>query len=108
MQMKFPETATCMTCHARIAKDKPAIQKLAEFAKSQKPIPWVRVYVVLPGVEWTHRAHLQAGVKCEKCHGQVAEMDVMAQMTNVTGMFGCINCHEKNNAKTVCETCHKN
>ena len=45
-RMEFPETSRCMACHTTIAKDKPAIQKLAEFAKSKQPIPWARVYAV--------------------------------------------------------------
>ena len=106
--MKFPETATCMGCHATVATDKAAIRKLADYAKTKTPIPWVRVYVVLPGVSWNHRAHLQAGMKCEMCHGQVDQLEAMARVTGVTAMFGCIDCHEKHNARTACVTCHKN
>ena len=106
--MTFPATSKCMQCHVTIAKNKPAIQKLAEFAKSQKPIPWVRVYTVLTGVSWSHRLHLEAGQKCETCHGQVAQMDAMSEVTSVTTMYSCLNCHEMNRAKTACETCHKN
>jgi hypothetical protein len=40
--MTFPATSKCMECHVTIAKDKPSIQKLTSFAKSDKPIPWVR------------------------------------------------------------------
>jgi hypothetical protein len=105
--MTFPETSKCMQCHATIAKEKPAIQKLAAFAASQEPIPWVRVYRVLTGVEWTHRAHLAAGVKCETCHGAVAEMAAMSEVTSVTTMYSCLNCHELNHAKSSCDTCHK-
>ncbi len=106
--MTFPATSKCMQCHVTIAKNKPAIQKLAEFAKSQKPIPWVRVYTVLAGVSWSHRPHLEAGQKCETCHGQVAQIEAMSEVTSVTTMYGCLNCHEMNHAKTACETCHKN
>jgi hypothetical protein len=106
--MTFPATSKCMQCHVTIAKNKPSIQKLAEFSKSQKPIPWVRVYTVLQGVAWTHRTHLQAGVKCETCHGPVAQMDAMSEVTSVITMFSCLNCHEMNHAKSACETCHKN
>jgi len=106
--MTFPATSKCMQCHVTIAKNKPAIQKLAGFSKSQKPIPWVRVYTVLPGVSWTHRAHLAAGMKCETCHGQVAQMDAMSEATSVITMYSCLNCHELNHAKTACDTCHKN
>lgn len=105
--MTLPETSTCMQCHATIAKDKPSIQKLAEYAKSKQAIPWVRVYTVLPGVAWNHRPHLEAGVKCETCHGQVAQMDAMSEVTSVTTMYSCLNCHEMNHAKSACDTCHK-
>jgi hypothetical protein len=105
--MTFPDTAKCMQCHITIAKDKPAIQKLAEYARSKQPIPWVRVYTVLPGVEWNHRAHLQAGVSCETCHGQVREMDQISEVTSVTTMYSCLHCHEIEHAKTACDTCHK-
>lgn len=105
--MTFPATDKCMPCHATVAKDKPAIKKLTEYAKSKQPIPWVRVYVVLPGVAWNHRVHLEAGVKCETCHGQVREMDAVSEVTSVTTMYSCLNCHEMNHAKTACDTCHK-
>jgi hypothetical protein len=106
--MTFPPTGKCMQCHVSIGTEKPSIQKLVEFSKSQKDIPWVRVYRVLPGVAWSHRPHLRAGVKCETCHGNVAEMDAMAEVTSVTTMYVCLHCHEVNHAKTACETCHKN
>ena len=104
--MTFPAITTCMSCHATVAKSKPAIQKLATFAKSQQEVPWVRVYAVLPGVNWTHRKHLDAGMKCETCHGQVAQMETMSEATSVTTMGVCISCHKANNAPTVCQTCH--
>jgi len=104
--MTYPATSTCMSCHAAVAKSKPAIQKLAGFAKSQEAVPWVRVYAVLPGVTWTHRKHLEAGMKCETCHGPVAQMDTMSEATSVTTMGVCIRCHAANSAPTVCQTCH--
>jgi hypothetical protein len=105
--MTFPETSKCMLCHVTVAKDKPSIQKLAEYSKSKQAIPWVRVYTVLPGVAWNHRTHLQGGVKCETCHGQVRQMEAMSEVTSVTTMYSCLNCHEMNQAKTACDTCHQ-
>jgi hypothetical protein len=104
--MTLPATSTCMACHVIVAKDKPAIQKLAEFAKSKQAIPWVRVYVVSGWVYWNHRSHLEAGMKCEMCHGQVSQMDVMGRASNVTTMEGCVDCHRKNDASTGCQYCH--
>jgi cytochrome c3-like protein len=104
--MTFPATDTCMGCHTTVATKKPAIVKLTEFAKLQKPIPWVRVYSITAGVQWSHRKHLEAGTKCVTCHGPVEDLDAMAVVTSVTAMGTCIHCHQMNNAKTACSTCH--
>ena len=105
-RMTLPATSKCMTCHSSIAKDKPAIQKLAALAKSGAPIPWVRIYSVPSWVYWNHLSHLEAQMTCEMCHGHVDELDVMEKITNVTTMEGCINCHKKNDAGTGCKYCH--
>ena len=105
-QMSFPATGTCLTCHASVAKDKPSIMKLADFNKSGQIVPWVRVYQVTAGVTWTHRNHLQAGMQCTMCHGDVSQLDAMAQTTSVTSMASCITCHQANKASTSCTTCH--
>jgi len=105
--MTFPDTDKCMLCHATIAKEKPAIQQLALYAKKKQAIAWVRVYTVLPGVTWSHGPHLEAGVSCETCHGPVRELEEMSELTSVTTMYVCLNCHERNHAKTACDTCHK-
>src|SRR5215469_3545699 len=106
-RMMFPPESKCMTCHLTVAKDQPAIQKLAEYAKSGQAVPWVRVYVLPGWVYWNHRAHLEAEMTCEMCHGKVAEMDVVARVTEVTKMAGCIECHRKNEASTGCRFCHQ-
>jgi ABC-type nitrate/sulfonate/bicarbonate transport system substrate-binding protein len=105
-QMTFPAVATCMNCHATMVTDRPAIKKLAQYAKSHQPIPWVRVYQVLPGVTWTHRKHLQAGVPCENCHGAVASLDAMAETTAVAAMASCIGCHQARSVSAACTVCH--
>ncbi|MGA3105104.1 MAG: cytochrome c3 family protein [Terriglobales bacterium] len=105
-RMTFPATSVCMSCHQNIAKTKPDLAKLAEYAKSGEPIPWVRVYKLLPGPRWSHRPHLEAGAKCEMCHGAVSQMDHMQEVTSVTTMYSCLSCHQVNHAKTSCNTCH--
>jgi hypothetical protein len=104
--MTFPSTTTCMSCHISIATKKPAIIKLTELSKTRQPIPWVRVYKVLPGVNWTHRKHLEAGMKCQMCHGQVQDTERMSEATSVTTMGVCLKCHQDHGAPTVCQTCH--
>ena len=104
--MTFPSTVKCMSCHHSIATNKPSIKKLAALSKSGQPIPWVRVYKILPGVNWSHRKHLEAGMKCQMCHGQVAQMERMSEATSVTAMGVCLKCHMEHGAPTVCSTCH--
>lgn len=106
VMMTFPTTAKCMSCHKTVGRNLPPIQKLAAYAKSGKPIPWVRVYVLLKGVTWTHQKHLAAGVQCETCHGPVTQMAVMREATGITAMSVCLKCHMMNNAPTTCQTCH--
>lgn len=104
--MTFPATSTCMACHGSIAKDKPTIKRLASFANSKQPVPWVRVYVLLPGVNWSHRKHVAVGMQCEMCHGQVAQLDAMSEITSVKTMASCLGCHQTHNAPVTCTTCH--
>lgn len=106
-QISFPSTTQCMACHAGIAKDRPAIRKLAQSDREHQPVPWVRVYAVPAFVYWSHRTHSDAGVKCERCHGQVDQMEIMTRTTNVTTMGGCVECHRQNQASTGCKACHE-
>jgi hypothetical protein len=106
-QVTLPLTETCMGCHSRVATDRASIQQLAKFALSGQPIPWKPIYSVPAFVYWSHRTHLQAGVTCEMCHGDVAQMDVITKTTNVTTMAGCVACHRRKDAATGCETCHE-
>jgi hypothetical protein len=103
--MTFPATSRCAECHQH-ADNKPGLQKLAQFTKTDQPIPWVRVYKLLPGVNWSHRKHLDAGVSCITCHGPVAQLEKMSELTSVTSMSVCIDCHDRNHAQTTCNTCH--
>jgi Class III cytochrome C family/Cytochrome c7 and related cytochrome c len=105
--MTLPAAQRCMTCHATIAKNKPEIEKLAKFANSKEPIPWVRLYSVPAGVYWSHRAHLSAALQCDSCHGAIAQMDKTARVTKVTTMDGCIGCHREKGAGTGCGFCHE-
>jgi hypothetical protein len=83
------------------------LRKLAAFAQSGEAVPWERVYNVAAGIYWNHRTHLDAGAKCERCHGDVAKMDVMTEVTNVATMAGCVACHRETKTSTGCNLCHE-
>jgi Cytochrome c7 and related cytochrome c/Class III cytochrome C family len=104
--MSLPPAETCMACHAEIAKDRPDIKKLAEFAASGKPIPWARVYPLLPGIQYSHAPHLHAQLECTNCHGPVPDQVAMSELTTLRSMATCIACHQASQAKAECVTCH--
>lgn len=104
--MTFAATETCMQCHAEIGTDKQPIQRLTEYHNAHEVVSWVRVYEVMPGVNWSHRTHVDAGVGCLNCHGSVPEMPQVREITTVTGMASCQSCHQAQQAPNTCVTCH--
>jgi hypothetical protein len=101
--LAMPQPAKCMGCHNAIATDKPDIKRLAEAAKNEDPIPWVRVYRVPSFVTFSHKTH--SATTCEQCHGPVAERTAIA-LEKDTSMGTCIGCHQAKGAPSTCDTCH--
>ncbi|MEI9811361.1 MAG: cytochrome c3 family protein [Acidobacteriota bacterium] len=103
----IPSVTKCMLCHAKIAKDKPEIQKVAGYAEKRIEIPWVRVYEFEPNalVKFQHAPHVKKGVACANCHGDMANADTAQKLVRHT-MGTCISCHRQNKASDDCSTCH--
>jgi hypothetical protein len=105
-EMTIAPAASCMKCHSAIKADSPEIQKLAAFAKSGSPVPWVRVYEIPSFVNFSHRLHTEKGNTCQECHGQVATRDQLFRETNLS-MAGCMDCHKAKKASVDCGVCHE-
>ncbi|MBZ2183890.1 MAG: cytochrome c family protein [Bryobacter sp.] len=103
--MTFPAEAKCMGCHQVIKKDSEEIQKLARFFQEKKRVPWVRVYQVPTFVYWSHKSHSDAGLTCEKCHGEVVGLEVMAKVKDLS-MGSCMDCHRQMKVSNDCTFCH--
>jgi len=101
----IPQAAFCMRCHQTMDTNDPGVQKVAQYAKSSTPIPWVRVYELPSFVSFSHKTHLAHGITCEQCHGPVADRVQLAKETDIS-MAGCINCHREKKANIGCDTCH--
>jgi hypothetical protein len=101
----LPAVGTCMGCHLVVGNQKPEIKKLAQYANSNKPIPWERIHKVPEYVRFPHVRHVSAGVTCQKCHGQVQDMAQVYQQ-NSLNMGWCVNCHLENKARYDCAVCH--
>lgn len=103
-----PSTAVCMNCHSQVKTDSPHVQKIIESYKQNKPIQWVNVHVLPDFVYFNHARHVQKGISCDTCHGQVQTMAKVRQEAPLT-MGWCVNCHRKpeNQAPLNCNTCHR-
>jgi Cytochrome c7 and related cytochrome c len=102
----LPAVATCMGCHTVIGPNRPArdgqpartSEPLTQLAKywnngtNPKPVPWVRIHKVPEYVRFPHMRHVNAGVTCQTCHGQVQKMNQVYQAASLN-MGWCINCH---------------
>jgi hypothetical protein len=90
----MPAVSTCIGCHLVVAAGKPEIQKLMQYygGGHGKPIPWVRIHKVPEYVRFPHMRHVNVGVTCQTCHGEVQKMDRVYQYASLN-MGWCVKCH---------------
>jgi hypothetical protein len=101
--MTIAPAATCMQCHSAVKAESPAIQKLAQYVKEGKEIPWVRVYQTKDFVWYSHRSH--AKVSCSDCHGPVAAAEKLSKEGDIS-MGACMTCHQMRKVRFDCRFCH--
>ncbi len=112
-----PAVSTCMNCHAIAKKDSPEIRKLTAYYEAGIALPWKRIHKVPDYAYFNHSAHVNAGIKCETCHGNVENMDADVEVRDFT-MAECLNCHRNatttlasipgiKNGPDNCWTCHR-
>lgn len=88
----LPPTETCMTCHSQIWSDSPLLEPVRESWRTGRPIQWVRVHDLPDFAYFNHSIHVNKGVACATCHGQVDEMPITYKVNTLT-MSWCVNCH---------------
>jgi hypothetical protein len=133
----IPPASVCMNCHKFVTaplgavraedelaeKEKRAprpvtsaeLQKLYDAVNGSRPIAWTRIHSLPDFAYFDHRAHVDAGVACQQCHGPVESMERVRQVSDLS-MGWCVNCHREANrtgvagrrvnASTNCSTCH--
>ena len=104
----IPPTSTCMKCHEAILNragtkpggvdPSPEIAKLARAVKEGRPVEWVRIHRLPSHVDFPHSRHVNAGVACQSCHGEVQGMERVEQALALT-MGECLTCHRNENLK---------
>ena len=94
----IPSANTCWNCHSHIKKESPKLEPLRRAMDKDyefydgKAIEWVRVHKSPDYVYFNHSAHVNRGVSCKSCHGNVDEMDVVYQAETHSMSF-CLDCH---------------
>lgn len=87
-----PPTQTCMNCHKIVKRESEKIKPVKESFETGKPLEWVRVHNLPDYVYFSHAAHLNAGVGCASCHGNVRQMEIVEQKQPLS-MSWCLDCH---------------
>jgi hypothetical protein len=88
----IPTSSRCMNCHSQILKDDPRLQLVRESAQNGTPIPWVQIHRVPDFVYFNHSVHVDRGISCVECHGQINQMDEVYQAKPLSMTF-CLDCH---------------
>jgi hypothetical protein len=81
-----------MNCHTQIWADSPYLEPVRESARTGKPIEWTRVHDLPDYVYFNHSIHVNKGVGCSTCHGNVSQMPLMYQAASLQ-MEWCLECH---------------
>jgi len=104
----MPDLTTCLECHKEPVTQSPEEEKIRQFQKKGKEIPWRRVYGEPDHVFFSHRRHVVLGkTPCATCHGDIAQSErppskPWVKMT----MKWCMDCHTKNKVTNDCLACH--
>ena len=86
-------TDTCMSCHSQIWTGAEMLAPVRQSLVEGKPLRWNRVAELPDYVYFQHNVHVNAGVGCETCHGQVDTMPLMYRAETFT-MSWCLDCHQ--------------
>lgn len=98
-----PPMSLCYGCHKyrlipgsddRVRK---AIFKLLEIEKQGRPIKWKKIYDLPDHIYFSHKRHIQVGMDCTDCHGEIFKHDTLSMKTMITdlSMGWCLKCHKE-------------
>ena len=110
--VNIPTESTCMGCHlVTSAPDSagnanPDIQKLRDFYANGENIPWVRINKISEHAHFPHMRHVNAGLQCQTCHGNIQQMPRVFKANDVNRMDWCTDCHMRRGITRDCTACH--
>ena len=94
----IPPASTCMSCHNQVLPNDSRLALVRESAETGKPIPWVQIHILPDYAYFNHSVHVNRGVSCVECHGQINEMEEVYHAKPFSMTF-CLDCHRDPAAK---------
>lgn len=100
-EANIPNVATCYGCHAdnrlAILAQSDAHKQKTDFIRTahaqDDSVAWRRVHKLPDYVRnFPHNIHVDAGISCYSCHGQITAMPVVFQAESLS-MGWCLDCH---------------
>lgn len=88
----IPTAGTCMNCHNQLLPTDTRLALVRESAQTGKTIPWVQIHKTPDYVYFNHSVHVNRGVSCVECHGQINQMDEVYHAKSFSMSF-CLECH---------------
>jgi cytochrome c peroxidase len=83
-----------MNCHSVLYNNASYLEPVRESYQNGKSIEWVKVHRLADFVYFNHSIHVNKGVGCSTCHGQVNQMPLVFQ-ANTLLMQWCLDCHRE-------------
>lgn len=89
----MPPTYTCMTCHSQVWTGSRMLAPVRDSLSASIPLRWQRTGRLPEYVYFNHAVHVNNGVGCSSCHGEMTHKMQMTYQRNAFSMDFCVNCH---------------
>lgn len=90
----LPPTKTCMACHSQVWTNAEMLRPVRESWATNQPLQWRRVHNLPDFVYFNHSIHINKGMGCATCHGEVDRMPLVWQQASLQ-MAWCLECHRE-------------
>jgi hypothetical protein len=81
-----------MNCHSKVQSTNPKLQAVFDSWKTGKPVEWVQIHKTPDFAYFNHSVHVNRGISCVSCHGQINHMSVVYHH-EPQSMSWCLDCH---------------
>jgi len=119
--VNLPQEADCLICHDVTAPDEWPPSSCSTCHPGYEP-EWLpdadrsdtsqvkvhppAIHFPPPNLKFNHKIHIDKGIGCATCHGDMTEVDLATRENSLPVMGTCISCHDGQEVPNACSTCH--